>query len=104
MWRMGWNNKCKPLSAKFFSLRERGGASNLSLKKFQITVKLRCSKQNIAFKDALRQIDIHEYVHVFKQHAFMKLKRKWILERLLYGFCLEIGFQLQWMKWKNYEI
>ena len=34
----------------------------------------------------LKQIDIHEHVHVLKQHASMKLKRIWVLERLPYGF------------------
>ena len=40
----------------------------------------------------------------------MKLKRKWNLERLLHGFCLEIGFQLRRMKkkelwkWKKHEV
>ena len=47
--------------------------------------------------------DIHEYVHVIKQHAFMKLKRNWILVRLLFGFCLELGFRFQSMKRKKYE-
>ena len=37
----------------------------------------------------MKQIDIHEHVHVFKQHAFMKLKRNLVLERLLYGFCVK---------------
>ena len=31
----------------------------------------------------LWQINIHEYVQLFERQAFMKLKRNWILERLL---------------------
>jgi len=60
MWRIGGNNKCKPLSAKFFGLRGRGGTSNLRFKQIP---------------NNSNAIDIHEYVHVIKQHAFMKLKR-----------------------------
>ena len=51
----------------------------------------------------LRQIVIHEHVHVFKQHTFMKLKINWILERLLYGFQIKNKSSTSMDEVKNYE-
>ena len=51
----------------------------------------------------MRQIVIHEHVHVFKQHEFMKLKRNWIIERLLYGFQIKNRSSTSMDEVKNYE-
>ena len=59
-------------------------------------------KRDIAFNNALETNDIHEYVRLFEQHAFMKFKRNLIQENSL--FCssdLEISLKLQCLKRRN---
>ena len=70
---MRWNIKCKPGVSKSSVYVEGGGTSNLSLNKFQLTAKFNCQVWNIVSITHLEQLTIHEYVHVIKRQAFMKL-------------------------------